>query len=273
MSIAADMPLLTSGLVVGYSGHGLNRPFTAEVGRGGFVALLGANGSGKSTLLRTLAGSQAPVAGKVEVAGRDISGFTPAELARYIAVVTTDRVEADALTVREVVEMGRYPYTGFFGRLDGSDRRIVDEAMAFTGVAPMAARFVASLSDGERQKVMIARALAQDTPLMLLDEPTSFLDVASRIEVLSLLARLARERRKAVVLSTHDVSSALGHASALWLMMPDGKIVATTPAEALASHEAFLTDGGCFSPLDGLFAARGIAFDGVRLDYRSTETP
>ena len=168
MSIAADMPLMTSGLVVGYSGHGLNCPFTAEVGCGGFVALLGANGSGKSTLLRTLAGSQPPVAGRVEVAGRDISGFTPVELARYIAVVTTDRVEADALTVREVVEMGRYPYTGFFGRLDGSDRRIVDEAMAFTGVAPMAARFVASLSDGERQKVMIARALAQDTPLMRL---------------------------------------------------------------------------------------------------------
>lgn len=115
MSIAADIPLLTSGIVVGCSGHGLNRPFTAEVGRGGFVALLGANGSGKSTLLRTLAGSQTPVAGRVEVAGRDISGFTPAELARYIAVVTTDRVEADALTVREVVEMGRYPYTGFFG--------------------------------------------------------------------------------------------------------------------------------------------------------------
>ena len=268
MSIAADIPLLTSGIVVGYSGHGLNRPFTAEVGRGGFVALLGANGSGKSTLLRTLAGS---VAGRVEVAGRDISGFTPAELARYIAVVTTDRVEADALTVREVVEMGRYPYTGFFGRLDGSDRRIVDEAMAFTGVAPMAARFVASLSDGERQKVMIARALAQDTPLMLLDEPTSFLDVASRIEVLSLLARLAHVRRKAVVLSTHDVSSALGHASTLWLMMPDGRIVATTPAEALALHEAALSTPAIFSPLDGLFAARGIAFDGARLDYRSAD--
>ena len=235
------------------------------------MALLGANGSGKSTLLRTLAGSQSAVEGFVLVDGKDISAIGMAELARYIAVVTTDRVEADALTVREVVEMGRYPYTGFFGRLDGSDRRVVDEAMAFTGVAPMAARFVASLSDGERQKVMIARALAQDTPLMLLDEPTSFLDVASRIEVLSLLARLARERRKAVVLSTHDVSSALGHASALWLMMPDGEIVATTPAEALASHEAFLIDGGCFSPLDGLFAARGIAFDGARLDYCSAD--
>lgn len=270
MSIAADMPLQTSELVVGYSGHGLNRPFTAEVGRGGFVALLGANGSGKSTLLRTLAGSQAPVAGMIEVAGRRISGFTPAELAHYIAVVTTDRVEADALTVREVVEMGRYPYTGFFGRLDGSDQRIVDEAMAFTGVAPMAARFVASLSDGERQKVMIARALAQDTPLMLLDEPTSFLDVASRIEVLSLLARLARERHKAVVLSTHDVSSALAHASALWLMMPDGAIIATSPADALAAHDTFLTAPDWFSPLDSLFAARGIAFDGARLDYRST---
>ena len=273
MTTSVEIPLQTSGLVVGYGGHGLNRPFSAEVGRGDFVALLGANGTGKSTLLRTLAGSQPPVAGAVRVDGRDISGIGTGELARHIAVVTTDRVEADALTVREVVEMGRYPYTGFFGRLDAVDGRIVDEAMEFAGIASMAARFVASLSDGERQKVMIARALAQDTPLMLLDEPTSFLDVASRIEVLSLLARMARERQKAVVLSTHDVSSALGYASALWLMMPSGEIAVTTPADAVALHEASLADPAVPSPLDGLFAGRGIAFDGSRMDYRPSDRP
>lgn len=187
-----------------------------------------------------------------------------AALSRLVAVVNTDRVEGELLTVEETVGMGRYPYTGFFGRLGSSDRRIVAEALSAAGMQAFAGKFVSQLSDGERQKVVIARALAQTTPLILLDEPTAFLDVASRVEVLTLLKKLAHEQQRTVLLSLHDVASALELSDRVWLLPGDGTMLTGTPAELIEAQRAD-TPGNA---LDLLFAGREVRFDVTRLDYR-----
>lgn len=217
--------LSTHGLTIGYRNGSKVSPVMHDIdlqlhGRC-LTALLGRNGIGKSTLLRTIAGSQPALSGKVELAGRDLQEYDAVELSHSLSLVYTDRTQAGGLTVRQLVSLGRYPHTGFFGRLDSHDREVVTEAMAATGIEHKSAAFVAELSDGERQKAMIARALAQETPVILLDEPTAFLDVASRIEVMTLLHRLAREQNKAVLLSTHDISQALLLADELWVITHD----------------------------------------------------
>ena len=192
---------------------------------GQLVSLLGANGAGKSTLLRTIAGTQMPLLGEVLVDGKSLKSMSRKELAKMVSVVSTDRTQAGGLTVEELVGLGRQPHTGFLGRLDSSDREIVAEAMEAVGISHKAEKFVAELSDGERQKAMIARAVAQQTPVILLDEPTSFLDVASRVDVLQLLHRLAYNEGKAILLSSHDVSLSLSLSDRLWLLLPGGVIV------------------------------------------------
>lgn len=251
-------------ITAGYHGRHLLEDANATLAKGELATLVGANGAGKSTLLRIMSGDLAPLDGEVTVAGRPLGGMSRRELARLVSVVNTDRVEADALTVREVVEMGRYPHTGFFGRFGADDRRIVDEALAVTGTERFSTRNVSTLSDGERQKVMVARALAQDTPVVLLDEPTAFLDVAGRVELLNLLRRLAAECDKAVLLSSHHISSALELSDRLWLMPGDRTLVVDTPANLIAAQKA--AEPG--NPLDRLFAGRNVTFDPLRLDYR-----
>ena len=264
--------LSIENLTVGYGQRALLNEVSATLGAGELVTLVGANGAGKSTLLKVLSGDLRPLSGMVSVEGESIAGLSRQRLSRLISVVNTDRVEADALTVREVVSMGRYPYTGFFGRLADDDEAVVGDAMAATGVERFAWRNVATLSDGERQKVMIARALAQATPVILLDEPTAFLDVASRVEVLSLLASLAHERGKAVLLSSHDLPAALDLSDRLWLLPGDGTLVCDTPAALIAAHNRAVEkecgfDNGCDSPLDRLFPGRHVRFDARRLDF------
>ncbi len=251
-------------ITAGYHGRHLLEGANATLTKGELATLVGANGAGKSTLLRIMSGDLAPLEGEVTVAGRPLGGMSRRELARLVSVVNTDRVEADALTVREVVEMGRYPHTGFFGRLGADDRRIVDEALAVTGTERFSTRNVSTLSDGERQKVMVARALAQDTPVVLLDEPTAFLDVAGRVELLNLLRRLAAECDKAVLLSSHHISSALELSDKLWLMPGDRTLVVDTPANLIAAQKA----AEPANALDRLFAGRNVTFDPMRLDYR-----
>ena len=185
---------------------------------GELTCLLGANGAGKSTLLRTLAAAQPFLSGGLDLMGRPVGSFSVKERSRLIGIVLTDKTQAGGLTVRELVALGRYPHTGFFGRLDAHDREMVDYALRAVGMTHKADSYVARLSDGERQKTMIAKVLVQECPLILLDEPTAFLDVVSRIEIMSLLRRLAVEERKAVLLSTHDIEQALVLSDRLWLM-------------------------------------------------------
>ena len=182
-----DAILKTENLGVGYGRRTILHNINLEVAPGSLTALIGANGSGKSTLLRTLSGAQAPTAGTVSIGGTALCGLGKQKLARRLAMVFTDRTGAGALTVRETVEIGRHPYTGPFGRLGPKDKEAVAEALASVGMETYADRLLGTLSDGERQKVMLARALAQDTPLINLDEPTAILDDAGRLEINRLL--------------------------------------------------------------------------------------
>jgi len=248
---------LTAGYISAKKSTEIITDANLSLSGGGITCLLGANGAGKSTLLRTISGLQPPLAGKIIIDGRDITEISRHDMARLISVVYTERTHAGALTVEETVALGRQPYTGFFGRLSADDRRIVARSLVAVGISNLASRFMATLSDGERQKVMIARALAQQTPVIILDEPTSFLDVASRLELMDLLSRMATQQGKAVLLSTHDVANALAIASFLWLITPDRHMVCGTP-------EAIIQSGG----MDRVFADRNIIFDPSANDYR-----
>ncbi|MCF0196849.1 MAG: ABC transporter ATP-binding protein, partial [Bacteroidaceae bacterium] len=194
--------------------------FALEAGQ--LTCLLGANGMGKSTLLRTLAAYQPALGGVIRLQGKPLETFSERELSRTIGVVLTDSTSVGGLTVEELVALGRQPHTGFFGRLRARDRARIEEAMQQVGISDKAHRYVAELSDGERQKAMIAKTLVQECPLILLDEPTAFLDACSRIDIMTLLHRLAAEQGKAILLSTHDIHQALQLSDQLWLLTAEG---------------------------------------------------
>lgn len=200
--------ITTNRLTVGYRGHRVVEDISLSLPCGRLVCLLGPNGAGKSTLLRTLCGFQPPIAGTVTISGSDITTMSAAEVARLVSVVLTDRPLTPSLTAAEMVGMGRAPYTGFWGMLSDDDRRLVSEAMQTVGIAPLATRRMGQLSDGELQKVMIAKALAQHTPVIVLDEPTAFLDYPSKVAVMKTLARLAHDEGKTILMSTHDLELA-----------------------------------------------------------------
>lgn len=221
-------------LTVGYGEKAVLTDISQTLAAGQMVSLLGANGAGKSTLLRTLAGFQPPLAGKVLIDGRNLHSLSPAERSKAVSVVLTERVEVPYMKVEDLVGMGRSPYTGFFGRLDKEDRAIVAEAIGMVGIAHLAQRTVDTLSDGERQKALLAKALAQQTPIILLDEPTAFLDFHAKVSTLRLLLRLAHETNKTIFLSLHDVEMAIQLSDALWIVQ-DGEISTGTTASLTQS--------------------------------------
>lgn len=208
---------------IGYSGKVIARDLTAVLPAGSVTALVGSNGCGKSTLLRTIAGLQPSLGGSI----------TPKPDARNLAVVLTDRIDVPALTVNDVVALGRLPYMGLAARLSAVDRTTIAHAMEMAGIAHLSLRRIGELSDGERQRAMIARAVAQDTPIILLDEPTAFLDFPSKVDTLKLLCRLAHEEGKTILLSTHDLEIAFQLADRLWLLSDDG--ISEGSAEELAA--------------------------------------
>ena len=208
-----------------------------ELQTGELTCLLGANGAGKSTLLRTLSASQASLGGELLMLDKPLNEYTEKERSRTIGVVLTDKTFAGGLSVYELIALGRQPHTGFFGRLNKDDRRIIEEAMENVGIAHKAKSYTAELSDGERQKVMIAKALVQECPLILLDEPTAFLDVVSRIEIMHLLHRLASEQQKAILLSTHDIEQALVLSDRLWLLSREKGLLSGVTEDIILSHQ------------------------------------
>lgn len=205
--------------------HVLASGINARLEAGRLTCLVGRNGMGKSTLLRTMAGFQPLLEGEIVPDGNDapLSKLSHAERSKLVSVVLTGNSDVHGLTVEELVGLGRSPYTNFWGSLNDADRRVVDEAMALTGVTALRGYRVETLSDGERQKAMTAKALAQQTPVMLLDEPTAFLDYPSKVETLRLLARLAHEEGKAVLFSSHDLELALCYADVVW-QLEDGHL-------------------------------------------------
>ena len=193
----------------------------ATLHSGRLTRLIGANGIGKSTLLRTLSAFQPPLSGEIFIDNESpipLSTLTDKQLSRLIGVVLTEKPDVQNMTVFELVGLGRSPYTGFWGRLNEEDKEVVKESLRLVGIESLQDRLIQTLSDGERQKTMIAKALAQQTPVIYLDEPTAFLDYPSKVEMLTLLRHLARETGKTIFLSTHDMELALQIADELWLM-------------------------------------------------------
>lgn len=218
-------------LYIGYNEeqnrHIVAETLNASLPRGVLTCLIGANGVGKSTLMRTLAGFQPALRGEVRIDGKPISGYTSKELSERVGVVLTEKNLPADLTIEEVVGLGRTPYTNFWGTLTLADRTIVDEAISLVGLDSLRKRKIHQVSDGERQKAMIAKALAQQTPVIFLDEPTAFLDYPSKISMMQLLRRLAHEQDKLVLLSTHDLEIAFQTADHLWLLQHSGLYTGT----------------------------------------------
>lgn len=217
---------------------------------GELTCLLGANGIGKSTLMRTITAFQPKLSGNIYIQGKEIEDYTEKELATLVSVVLTEKFDIKNMTARELIGLGRSPYTGFWGKLSDDDHKIVDKAISLVKIDNLASRMIHTLSDGERQKVMIAKALAQETPIILLDEPTAFLDFPSKVEMMQLLHQLSRKTNKTIFLSTHDLELALQIADKIWLMDKENGIKIGTP-------EDLSIDGS----LSHFFARKGIIFD------------
>ena len=250
--------LETHNLAVGF-GQGSKRTVLLQglnlrLEQGRMVALLGRNGAGKS--LKALTCDTMPIKGSVVIDGKPSTAINKRDLSRLVALVATERIMGGAFTIRELVALGRQPHTGFLGRLSRHDNEIVDACLEAVGITHKAEQHVANLSDGERQKAMVAKALAQETPIIVLDEPTAFLDVASRIETMQLLRTLATEQNKAVLLSTHDVSQALLLAHELWLITTQ-RTVLHGPTQQL------VTDGA----MQQIFDSDRVTFDPAIKDF------
>ncbi len=260
------LPLLQAqSLAIGYHRRRHRQTVLSDldlvVERGEFVCLLGPNGIGKSTLLRTLAGLQRPLAGRVVIDGCGIGSIRPLERARLIAVVLSERISVGALQARQMVALGRYAHGGWNGRLSVDDEAVVGRALEAVGARHLADRDCRELSDGEKQKLNLARALAQEPALIILDEPTAFLDIAARVELIALLRQLAREQDLAVIASTHDLDLALRTADTVWLVDRKRELRSGTP-EDLIVQDAF---GDAFASDRTEFDAEHLRF-GVRLD-------
>jgi iron complex transport system ATP-binding protein len=243
-------------------GEYLLGPLNATAYKGELIALMGRNGSGKSTLLRTMAGLVEALHGDVHFLGRSMTTYARKELARIMGYVSTEVVRVPGLTVEGLVALGRYPHTNWMGRLESSDREVIERSLDLTSLQDLRDRDLDELSDGERQRAMIARTLAQDTQVLILDEPTAFLDLSHRYEVIDLLGKLALHHSKTVIYSTHDLQIALQQADRIWLIhgqalhdgAPEDMVISGRLGEALRQ-----TDSGAkieMDPRTGEFAVR-----------------
>ena len=245
---------LSIGYHQGKAHRSVQQNLNLNAQKGELIALIGPNGCGKSTLLRTLAGLQEPLAGSILLEEIDLNTLKLSDRAKQISLVLTDSVQLGYVTVEQLVSMGRHPFTSLSGKLSKSDEKYIQEALKAVHLESFANRLVSELSDGERQRVMIAKALAQNTPIILLDEPTSFLDLPNRVEILLLLRKLAREMQKCILISTHEIDLAIRLADKLWLMNSGETLKTGTPAELTANgsiQSVFHGDSFGFDPQTG----------------------
>ena len=265
--------IVIKDLAIGYqSKHSVKtvaEGITDTLQSGCLTCLLGENGAGKSTLLRTLAGFQPALNGSIEIMGKPLPQYKEKELATVVGVVLTERTNVQNMSVAELVGMGRSPYTNFWGRLTAEDKAKTEEALELVGISALKDRLVQTLSDGERQKAMIAKTLAQETPIIFLDEPTAFLDYPSKVEMLRLLRRLAVEMDKTVFMSTHDLELALQMADRLWLMAKNGAVTEPAKGGVIAGTPEQLAQDGT---LERFFARKGITFKNIEGHYRPVIT-
>lgn len=222
------MSISTNNLTIGYNNHIVQRDLNFELQAGEMVCMLGPNGCGKSTLLRTLAGLQPAIGGTFTISNSLIE-------ASQIALVLTERLSIENTTVHDVVAMGRYPYTSFLGGLSGRDEQIIEQSLSDVGLSGCSHTFFNDHSDGEKQRVLIAKALTQETPIILLDEPTAHLDLPNRIRILQMLRRVAREQGKTILISTHELDLAIQLSDRIMLMTPQKGIQLDTATNLRAT--------------------------------------
>lgn len=265
-NVSIEICDFTTGYANGSKEKIVTHSLEASLYSGELTCVLGPNGAGKSTLLRTIAGFQKPIGGTERVLGKNILQYSDKELSRTISVVLTEKPNLDNMDVEDLIALGRAPYTGFWGRLSKKDKEEIDHAIELTGIEALRHRSIQTLSDGERQKVMIAKSLAQSTPIILLDEPTAFLDYPSKVDILRLLFTLAHTADKTIFLSTHDLELALQLSDRIWLIDRELGITTGTPSELAASGDTeryFVRPGIIFDHEEGIFR--------VNKDFRNGE--
>jgi iron complex transport system ATP-binding protein len=251
--------LTTSQLSIGYATKKDVNTIASEINlsleKGKLIALIGANGIGKSTLLRTLTGIQNPISGEVFLNGKNISEFDSLSLAQNLSIVLTEKLPPSNLTVFEIIALGRQPYTNWIGTLTNFDLEKINEAMELTQITSLADKKHYEISDGQLQNVLVARALAQDTPLIILDEPTTHLDLLHKVALFKLLKKLAHETQKCILFSTHDIDMAIQISDEMIIMTPE-TVVQDQPCN-------FIMKGN----FDTLFKDEHIAFDSEKRKF------
>lgn len=249
---------LEIGFVSGKFRHILLPPVDGTADEGELIAVIGRNGIGKSTLLRTLTGLQHLISGDLRLDSKPVQEYSRISLSAKIGYISTEIVKVSNMRVYDLVSLGRFPHTNWMGRINESDEKTISEAIIMTGMHGLRERPVTELSDGERQRTMIAMLLAQDTKIMVMDEPTAFLDISSKFEIIHLLLELTRTRKKTIIFSTHDLTTAVSQADKIWLLKGEGLIEGAP--EDLMLKEAFthLFDESKvkYNAADGSFAIR-----------------
>jgi len=267
---------LRIGYAEGRKKNALLSPLTASARRGEMIALIGKNGIGKSTLLRTLAGLQLSLGGDITYSGKSIREYSRTDLARTIGYISTEIVKVTNMRVYDLVAMGRFPYTNWFGKIDKSDHEKITDSIEKTGMSSLSWRFISELSDGERQKAMIARILAQDTGILVMDEPTAFLDIGSKFEILHLMHLLSQKNGKTIIFSTHDLNVALSQADKIWLIADDN-ILDGAPEDLMlqgafdhlfdSTSVAYNSENGTYSFISENRGEVRVSGEGIMLHY------
>ncbi|MDR2040060.1 MAG: ABC transporter ATP-binding protein [Bacteroidales bacterium] len=248
--------LKLENLSVGYSKKTILADINLSADWGELIAIIGRNGIGKSTLMRTLARLQPELSGEILLAGKPLNIYTRNELAEKMSIVSTESPSVSHLTVRQLVAFGRFPYTNWIGKLTEKDISVINESMQLVGISHLADKNIYEISDGEKQRAMIARTLAQDTDLILLDEPTAFLDMPNKYEVIQLMHQLTRKKGKTIIFSTHDLNIAIHEADKFWLMIND-QIFEGAPEDLIINKR-----------LSGLFKGTGVQFDDHKGEFK-----
>jgi iron complex transport system ATP-binding protein len=225
-----------NSLKIGYSSGRHEKillpPLTASAKSGELIAVIGKNGIGKSTLLRTLVGLQPSFGGEVLFGDKNIGSFSRLELAQIVGYISTENAKVSNLNVYDLVALGRFPYTNWMGNIDTESHNMIIYALEMTGMSEFRERFVSELSDGERQRAMIARILAQDTGIMVMDEPMAFLDIGNKYDIISLLHLLSHHNTKTIIFSTHDLEMAISQADKIWLIL-ENKLIEGAPEDLM----------------------------------------
>ncbi|HUX57301.1 MAG TPA: ABC transporter ATP-binding protein [Bacteroidales bacterium] len=249
---------LKIGFISGKHENVLLPPLNAYAYKGELIAIIGRNGIGKSTLLKTITGLQPSLGGNIFYSRKNIKDYSRMELAHRVSYISTEIVKVSNMSVYDLVALGRFPHTNWIGKIDAKNNEIIMDSIEKTGLSTLRNRFVSELSDGERQRAMIARIFAQDTDIMVMDEPTAFLDIGSKYEILHLMKNISQQNDKTIIFSTHDLHMAINQSDKIWLILAD-KLIEGAPEDLMiegAFDHIFDTSTVQFNAEHGTFTFR-----------------